>query len=159
MSNQRQFFDPSLIAALASGSTPQASAPATTVADFLTEALTRIVDFVAGGDSRSGQVCVEGDQFPTWVRIQKFGTDNGVDKFWASTNDGDLFIGEPPTLSVSDTDPGVVLNEAARYLIEKFAGKDAVTVRLFQSERNCTDILEGNSTNGTFAAKPELPSI
>jgi hypothetical protein len=162
MSNPR--FGESLIEQLINGARPSYPAESRgSVADFLSEAVTIVIDWVAGGVQRSGQVCVTTGAFPTWVRIEKYeDRDSGEDtyKFFASTNDGCLFVGIAPTLCVSDTDPGVVATKAMEYLTEKFGALDAVDVRVFRTERSTQEpVLEGTSADGTFEERPDSPSL
>jgi len=152
-------FDPNLIALLASGSVPATSAPASQT-DLFAEALTRVVDWVAGGDKRSGRVNVTSGSDFAWILVDQW-TPEGSNElhFTARTNDLDLFAACPPSFHVADPNPGVVHEQAAAFLAGKFAGKD-VEVKVFRSEGSRSEPVERASTDRPeFREVPELPSL
>lgn len=151
-------FDESLIHLLA-GQTTDTPRP-TSLADLFDEAVCLVVDYVCGGDNRSGRICVQDSgQFPTWVSIVTFTSDGSTEvKYYTRTNDGDEFTA--PSLSVSDADPGIVHEAAATYLTDKFAGKENIVVRVFRDERSRMEpTLEATSADPAFREQPEFPSL
>jgi hypothetical protein len=153
-------FDPSLIALLAGGGTPTTDASKTDGTNLLDEAVTLVVDFIAGGDNRSGRICVEHGNDRTWLLLDQYTpSDSDTLHFTSRTNDLDLMCGTPPSFHVADPDPGVVHEQSVAFFNEKFAGKD-VRILVFRQEGSRSEPnLEATTATGAFREQPEFPSL